>query len=319
MQRSSKQPSRRWLSAQLLCMAIVTGALARPPIAAGAEEPQLPSVGGGATENLSIGTYWGLYEQSDPRCQINRHRRGSDAAPDGDEGQRRTSLVRLHSTPHPWRTVLRGNAGPAGKYLSRPDSGRGRPDDSWSRIFGDLLWIPAEPGEYMLCAYLDSAAADHPAEINFVRLIADPAPGQFSLAVTPETGDPERMTVGQKASGRAQRGHRDRSGTGAFVHVARRRGLPANSSQLPGSANTGSSPGTVGSGSFVVSYTFAAESQDPTRCVPTSHRQRPKRCITGDRMRSAAPISQSRKLRWNPPPPSGPSLRRLLQDSRPQG
>src|ERR1022692_4130417 len=64
VQRSSKQPSRRRLSAQLLCMVLVAGALAcAAPVAAGAEEPQLPSVGGGGTENLSIGIYWGVYEQ----------------------------------------------------------------------------------------------------------------------------------------------------------------------------------------------------------------------------------------------------------------
>ncbi len=64
--RERVSPAAHRPSARFLCVAIVAAALActaPTPTAVSAEQLRLPSVGGSNGENLSIGIYWGLYEQ----------------------------------------------------------------------------------------------------------------------------------------------------------------------------------------------------------------------------------------------------------------
>jgi hypothetical protein len=111
---------------------------------------------------------------------------------------------------------------------------------------------------------LDASANDHLAETNFLKLTSDPAPGQLSLAVTPEAADPEHVTV--KAEGEAVV-------PGEVTASVQEQGLPCTLPEgglagqqlpeLPGGANATSSPGTVGPGPFTASYAFTAAKPGP--------------------------------------------------------
>ncbi len=261
MQKAGKQPSRRRLSAQLLCMTIVAGALAcAAPVAAGAEEPRPPSVGGGGSENLSVGIYWGLYEQIDAEMP---EKIAVVGAPMPflmelkDKGEHRLFAFIQHRLPGgPYCAETPAQLENISVDLTAATGDATIPGPEYSKTY---LWVPTEPGEYVLCAYLDSAAADHPTQINFVQLIADPAPGQLSLAVTPETGEPERMTV--RAEGNAVM---PSEVTASVQEQGLSCTLPEGGlagqrlPELSVSADPGSSPGAVGSGPFTVSYAFAA-------------------------------------------------------------
>jgi hypothetical protein len=266
VQRSSQQPSRRRLLVQLLCMMIVAGVLAyAAPVASGAEEPQLPSVGGGGNENLSIGIYWGLYEQPESEMP---DKIGIVGAPMPflmelkDNGEHRLFTFIQHRLPGgPYCAETPAQLEDISVDLTAAAGDATIPGPEYSKTY---VWTPTEPGEYTLCAYLDAAAADHPVEINFVKLAADPAPGELSLAVTPEAGDPKRMTV--KAEGEAVVPSKvtasvQEQGLSCTLPEGRLAGqqLP----ELPGSANAGSGSGTVGPGPFTASYTFAAEKPGP--------------------------------------------------------
>lgn len=76
--------------------------------------------------------------------------------------------------------------------LTQPQGEPPSPTPQYSQTYA---WTPTEVGEYTLCAYLDAAAADPPAAINFVQLSARPAPGRLSLGVTAEPNAPQRMIV----------------------------------------------------------------------------------------------------------------------------
>ncbi len=266
VQRPGKQPSRRCLCTQLLCIGIVAGALAcAAPVAAGAAEPQLPSVGGGGTENLSVGIYWGLYEQIGSQAEDSV---GIVGAPMPflmqleDNGEHRLFAFIQHRLPGgPYCAETPAQLEDISVDLTTAAGDATIPGPAYSKT---LVWTPTEPGEYTLCAYLDSAATDQPTEINFVQLTADPAPGRLSLAVTSEVGYPERMTV--KAEGEAVvpsevTASVQEQGLSCTLPDGRLAGqlLP----ELPGSANAGSGSDTVGPGPFTASYAFAAEKPGP--------------------------------------------------------
>lgn len=251
---------------QFLCMAIIAGVLAcAAPVAAGAEGPQLPSVGGGGTENLSVGIYWGLYEQIESQMLDGI---GIVGAPMPfpmkleDNGEHRLFILIQHHLPGgPYCAETPAQVEDISVDLT---AAAGDPTIAGPEYSKTYLWTPTEPGEYTLCAYLDSAAADHPAETNFVKLTADPAPGRLSLAVTAEAGDPEHMTV--KAEDEAVL-------PSEVTESVQEQGLSCTLPEgglagqrlpeLPGSTDAGSSPGTVGPGLFVASYTFVAEKPGP--------------------------------------------------------
>lgn len=254
-------PARRALSVRILCVAIAAAALAcAAPVAAGAEEPQPPSVGGGNAENLSIGVYWGLYEQPESKVQDSI---GIVGAPMPflmqlrDNGEHRLFIFIQHRLPGgPYCAETPAQLEDLSVDLTAAE---GDPTVSGPEYSKTYVWTPTEPGEYALCAYLDASANDHPAETNFLKLTADPAPGQLSLAVTPEVADPEHTTV--KAEGEAVV-------PGEVTASVQEQGLPCTLPEgglagqqlpeLPPSANAASSSGTVGPGPFVTSYTFAA-------------------------------------------------------------
>jgi hypothetical protein len=123
------------------------------------------------------------------------------------------------------------------------------------------LWTPTEPGNFTLCAYLDSSASATPAAINFIMLTADAAPGQISLSVAAEAGEPQHVTV--KAQGEAVV-------PSELTVSVQERGLPCTlpegrlagrqlAESSAGRETGSSSPGVVGSGHFAVSYSFIAE------------------------------------------------------------
>ncbi len=255
--RSSGQPSRR-RRALRLCVAIAacTPACAAPA-AAGAEAPRLPSVGG----SLTIGIPWGLYEQ-----------RGSEA-PDniGIVGAPMPFVMNLMSNGENRLFILIQHRLPGGPYCAETPaqledlsveltSAAGDPTIPGPEYEQIYVWTPAEAGEYTLCAYLDSAAANHPAATNFVKLTADPAPGALSFAVAPEAEDSERSTV--KVEGTAVV-------PSELTASVQEQGLPCSLpedgrlagerlTEPPGGSVAGSSPDALGPGPFTTSYTFAA-------------------------------------------------------------
>jgi hypothetical protein len=247
-------------------MGIVTGALAcAVPVAAGAAEPQPPSVGSGGTENLSVGIYWGLYEQIGSQAEDSV---GIVGAPMPflmeleDNGEHRLFAFIQHRVPGgPYCAEMPAQLEDISVDLTAAAGDATIPGPSYSKTY---VWTPTEPGEYTLCAYLDSAATNQPTEINFVQLTADPAPGQLSVAVTPEVGDPERMTV--EAEGEAVV---PSEVTASVQEQGLSCTLPEGGlagqrlSELPGNANAGASSGAVGPGPFSTSYTFAAEKPGP--------------------------------------------------------
>jgi hypothetical protein len=308
--------ARRALSARILCAVIVAAALAcAAPVAAGAEEPQPPSVGGGNAENLSIGVYWGLYEQPESKIQ--------DSV--GIVGAPMPFLMQLRDNGEHRLFIFIQHRLPGGPYCAETPAqledlsvdltaAEGDPTVSGPEYSKTYVWTPTEPGEYALCAYLDASASDHPAEINFLKLTADPAPGQISLAVTPEAADPEHMTV--KAEGEAVI-------PSEVTASVQEQGLPCTLPEgglagqqlpeLPGSANAASSPGTVGPGPFVASYTFAATKLGPYEVcaylTPASTEKmffgRPYEVASADfavQEALAKPVSEPQA--YNPPPPT---------------
>lgn len=265
-QRFGMGPPRRRLSRLFLCMAIVVGTLTcTASVAAGAEEPGLPSVGGGNPENLSIGIYWGLYEQSEAETP---DKIGIVGAPMplvmevADNGEHRLFAFIQHRNPGgPYCAETPAELEDIAVDLTGAE---GDPTIAGPEYSEPYVWTPTEPGEYTLCAYLDSAAGEHPVVSNFVQLVADPAPGRLSLAETPEVGDPEHVTV--KAEGEAVvpsevTASVQEQGLPCTLPDGKLAGRPLI--ELPGGANSGSGPGVVGPGPFVASYEFVAEKPGP--------------------------------------------------------
>jgi hypothetical protein len=234
------------------------------PTAAGAEEVRLPSVGGGSGEHLSIGIFWGLYEQ---RGSQGQNGIGIVGAPMPfvmelmDSGENRLFIFIQHRLPGgPYCAETPAQLEGISVDLTAATGDPTTPGPEYSKTY---VWTPTEAGEYALCAYLDATATDHPAAINFLKLTADPAPGQLSFVVAPEADNPQRSTV--KAEGTAVV-------TSELSASVQEQGLPCTlpegrlAGQLlepSGSAVAGFRPGTVGPGPFTVSYTFAATKPGP--------------------------------------------------------
>jgi hypothetical protein len=240
---------------RLLYAGIVTAALAcAVPVAADAEEA--PLVGG---EQLSVGMYWGLYEQQGSQVQ--------DSI--GFVGTPMPLLLRLRDNGEHRLFVLVEHRVPGGPYCAETPAQvedvsveltatEGDPTIPGPEYSETYVWTPTEPGEYALCTYLDTAATAHPVSINFLKLTADPAPGQLSLTVAPEAqGSEATVSVEGKAVV-----------TSKVTVSVQEQGLPCTlpDGQLAGQqlleslgyAGSGSNRGAVGPGPFTASYTFTA-------------------------------------------------------------
>lgn len=143
-------------AARVLCVAIAVCALACAlPITAGADEPGPPGVGGGAAHNLSIGIYWGLYEERESHVQDNIAIVGAPMPFEMqllDNGEDRLFIFIQHRLP-------------AGPYCAETPAqlehvsvaltaGAGDPTVAGPAYRQTYLWTPTEPGEYALCATL---------------------------------------------------------------------------------------------------------------------------------------------------------------------
>ncbi len=315
--RSSRQPPGRRPSARLLCVAIVAGALAcAAPTVAGAEEPRPPTVGGGSGENLSIGIYWGLYEEQGSQAQGSI---GIVGAPMPfvmtlmDSGENRLFIFIQHRLPGgPYCAETPAQLEDISVDLTAATGDLTTPGPEYSKTY---VWTPTEAGEYVLCAYLDATAAGHPVKINFLKLTADPAPGQLFLAVAPEADDQQRSIV--EAEGTA-------IVPSEMTASVQEQGLPCTLSggglagqilEPSGSAIAGSLPGTVGLGPFTVSYTFAATKPGPYEVcasltpAPTENMYfgRPYEVGSADfsvQAAPAAPVSNQQVAPEAPPPPT---------------
>jgi hypothetical protein len=247
----------------MLCVGIALGlpACAASP-AAGAEEPRLPVVDEGNSVNLGVGIYWGLYEQLESQSPVNI---GIVGAPMPFEMQ-------LHDSGEDRLFVFVQHRLPGGPYCAESPaqmedvsvvltSAAGDATTAGPPYSSTYVWTPTEPGDFILCAYLDSSASAHPAAINFVQLAADPAPGQLSLSAGARAGEPQDVAV--EAEGEAVV-------PSELTVSVQEQGLPC---MLPdgrlagqqlvespdGQATGSSSPGAVGLGPFTASYSFAAE------------------------------------------------------------
>jgi hypothetical protein len=261
--RSCRSSLCRGPLGRLLCVGIALGLLAYAASpAAGAEEPHLPGVNEGSSVNLSVGIYWGLYEQAESQSPVSI---GIVGAPMPfemqlrDNGEHRLFAFVQHRLPSgPYCAESPAQMEDVSVALTSAAGDAITPGPPYSSTY---LWTPTEPGNFILCAYLDSSASAHPAEINFIQLTADPAPGQLSLSVAAEAGESRHITV--KAQGEAV--------VPSEMSVSvQEQGLPCT---LPdgrlagqqlfessgGQATGPSSPGAVGSGPFTASYSFTAE------------------------------------------------------------
>jgi hypothetical protein len=317
------QSLRRRLSARFLCVTIVAGALAcAAPTAGHAEEPKLPSVGGNNDENLSVGIYWGLYEQWESQ----------DPARIGIVGSPMPFVMGLMDSGENRLFIFVQHRVPGGTYcaetpaqledlsvdLTAAGGDPTMPGPEYSKTY---IWTPTEAGEYTLCAYLDAAATDHPAAINFVKLTADTAPGGLSFTIAPEADSPESSSV--KVEGTAVV-------PSELASSVQEQGLSCTlpEGQLAGqqlfelssSADMGSSnPGVVGPGPFTTFYTFAAPKPGPYEVcaylipAPTEkmYFRRPYEIGSADfsvQEAPAAPVSDKQVIIPAPPKVSPPSL-----------
>ncbi len=261
--RSHGSSLRRGLLVRMLCVGISLGlpACAASP-AAGAEEPHLPGVNEGNSVNLSVGIYWGLYEQEESQSPVNI---GIVGAPMPfemrlrDNGEHRLFVFVQHRLDGgPYCAESPAQMEDVSVALTSAGGDATTPGPPYSSIY---VWAPTEPGDFTLCAYLDSSASAHPAAINFIQLTADPAPGQLSLSAAAEAGEPKHVTV--KAQGEAVV-------PSELTVSVQEQGLPCTLpdgrlagqqlAESPGGQATGSStPGAVGSGPFTASYSFTTE------------------------------------------------------------
>jgi hypothetical protein len=299
-----------------LCVAIVAGALAcAAPTVAGAEEPRLPTVGGGGGENLSIGIFWGLYEEQGSQAQDSI---GIVGAPMPfvmslmDSGENRLFIFIQHWLPGgPYCAETPAQLEDISVDLTAATGDPTTPGPEYSKTY---VWTPTEASEYVLCAYLDATAAGHPAKINFLKLTADPAPGQLFLAVAPEADDQQRSIV--EAEGTAVV-------PSELTASVQEQGLPCTlsggglSGQLlesSGSAVSGSRSLTVGPGPFTASYTFAATKPGPYEVcayltpAPTENKYfgRPYEVSSADFSVQAAPAAVSNQQVVIPAPEAPP-------------
>ncbi len=147
-----------------------------------------------ATENLSIGTSWGFEEEigeGHPNLAFVGAPEPFEAQLQVDGSHRLFLLVQHRSaggdlcaaTPAGVESVVSSLTGPEGEPVVA---------GSYRKSY---TWTPTEPGEYVLCGYLDTASSEVPEEINFVRIVVEPSPGTISLEARPEQSDPKRMTV----------------------------------------------------------------------------------------------------------------------------
>jgi hypothetical protein len=161
--------------------------LALTPRAAAAE-PGLPTVGGYGGENLAIGVYWGLSEEPGAEAQNSI----------GVVGAPMPFVMQLEDNQEDRLFVYVQHSVAGGGYCAETPAGVEHVSVALTAPEGDqvnqgggydktYLWTPTEAGEYALCAYLDASAEGHPAETNFLKLTAEPAPGQLQLAVAPQT------------------------------------------------------------------------------------------------------------------------------------
>jgi hypothetical protein len=260
MRRSTKRSPRR-PSARLLCLALVAGAFAYvAPSATGAEVPTPPTVGGYNGENLSIGIYWGLYEElgAQPQDSI-----GVVGAPMPflmqlmDNGENRLFIFiqhRLAGGPYCAETPAQMEDVSVELTAAAGDPTIGGP--AYTKTY---LWTPTEPGEYAFCAYLDATPSGDPVAKNFLKLTADPAPGRLSFSVAPEAEDPQRSSVqieGSAVVASELTASVQAQGLACTLPEGQLAGQALFES--PGGAAGESSSRAVEPGPFTASYSFAA-------------------------------------------------------------
>jgi len=217
-------------------------------------------VGTASTHNLSIGIYWGLYEELESHDQDN---------------------VAIVGAPMPFLMELLDNGEdrlfifiqkrlPAGPYCAETPAqvehvsvaltaSGGDPTVAGPAYTKTYLWTPTEAGEYALCAYLDTASTSHPTAINFLKLTADPAPGQLSLAVTPDALNPGHSTVNVQGTAVVPSVVTASVQEQGLACTLADGGLAGQQlAELPGSAVPAASTGAVAQGPFSISFDFAA-------------------------------------------------------------
>lgn len=108
------------------------------------------------------------------------------------------------------------------------------------------VWTPGEAGDYTLCAYLDEGPTTRPLAINFVKLTADPAPGQLSIAAVTEPKPPQRTVVTVQGTAVV---------SSELTASVQEHGLPCTlrNGQLAGAQLTQAQGSPVGPGPFAVS------------------------------------------------------------------
>jgi hypothetical protein len=209
--------------------------------------------------NLSVGIAWGLHEQSESQAQGGI---GIVGAPMPfvmglmDNGEDRLFIFIQHRLPGgPYCAEIPAKLEDVSVELTAPEGDPTIPGPEYSKTY---VWTPTEAGEYVFCAYLDAAAANQPAMTNFVKLTADPEPGQLSFTVIPEGADAERDTIrveGTAAVPSELIASVQEQGLACTLPEGRLAGqqLP----ELPDTTVAGSNLGLVGTGPFASSYTFA--------------------------------------------------------------
>jgi hypothetical protein len=269
--RSDTPESPRRPGARPLCVAIAICALACAlPISAGATEPSPPGVGGGSAHNLSIGTYWGLYEERESDVQDSIAFVGAPMPFEMqllDNGEDRLFVFVQHRLPGgPYCAETPAQLEHVSVALT---ASGGDPTMAGPAYRQTYLWTPTEAGEYALCAYLDTAPTNHPTAINFLKLTADPAPGQLSLAVTPDALNPEHSTVNVQGTAvvpSVVTASVQEQGQPCTLPEGRLAGQQL--AELPGSELPAANAGAVAQGSFSISFGFtAAKAGDYEACA----------------------------------------------------
>lgn len=259
MRTSSFQQLSRRPWTQLACVTMLAYALGcSVPTMASAEEPRGPTLGGSGGENLTVGIGWGLYEEPEAESPNSVSVVGAPmplVMGLQDSGTNRLFMfIQRRVANGPYCAETPAQLEDLSVDLTAAEGNPTIPGPEYSETY---VWTPTAAGEFVLCTYLDATPSGPPTAMNFVKLTADPAPGQLSFAISPD--GPLQMSV--KVEGTAVVGSK-------VAAAIQEQGLPCTRSDggLAGQAlaetqasSTGaSSPVTFAAGPFSAAYAFAA-------------------------------------------------------------